>query len=184
MYKFQTEIHLIPIFNKKSESKKMGALNEPKRIKELKAIIQTQNEELKRLEDLSFQLEEKMVQMKKIGNLKKYSRKPNHNVGEDRFEDHLSEKLEGILNKVNSIKRLIEDERKELVLENGKMRKENRHLRNKQLQYKEKKEARTMIVPQGMCRDLYIYINTSIYTKKYNLKAIANIIQCYDVLSE
>ena len=133
----------------------MAGLKENKRIKELRAIIQTQNEELKRLEELSYQLEVKMVQMKQFGTVKKYSIEPYLVEEDDRFEDNLSEKLEGILNKINSIKTMIKDERKELVLKNGSLRKENQQLLKKQRLEKEKKDAEMMIVPQGMFIRLY-----------------------------
>ena len=137
----------------------MGGLKESSRIKELKAIIQTQNDELKRLEELSYQLEVKMVNMKKFEHLKKYSTSPYQEEEEENsFDDHLSEKLEGILSKINSIKTLMKDEKKEIVLENGMLRNENQQLRNKQGLEKEMKEARMMILPRGTQRCLNIYI--------------------------
>ena len=95
--------------------------------------------------------------MKNVGQLKTLSKQPNIGVKEFVFEDHLSEKLQGVVHKINSIKQLINKERKELVAETRRIKTENQKLGNKQLQIK---EMERMIVPQGTLQVLYGYIDS------------------------
>ena len=128
--------------------------------KELKSIIHRQNEELKRLEDLSMRLIFKMHEKNKVGQLKTASKHPKLSgkefAFEDLFEDHLAEKLQGVVHKINSIKKLIDKERKELVAEMGRIKTENQKLGNKQFQTKKMEK---MIVPQGKLQVLHCDID-------------------------
>ena len=55
-------------------------------------------------------------------------------LNNDRFRDHLNDKFGEVSTRIKSLKKLISAERDELISENQRLRKENRNLKNKQIQ--------------------------------------------------
>ena len=119
--------------------------DESEKEQKIKDQIASQTEELKRLEATSSQLEMKMSQM----NAKKVTRHPHSldHSNQDQFRAHLDAKFEQVLNRINSIKKLINAEKDELASENLKR---NKKWKNGQTRFQSTEDDLNMIEPQGI----------------------------------